>query len=106
MFGPAAENRVAGVARVVQNRPYRTALPAVRMPVTVLLWLMRRRTRNPVPVKHAGDCPITVARLILPRADPGRHRVVAVGRDGHAIQPALTGEVTFFSSGSPRTDLW
>jgi hypothetical protein len=67
---PPAEHRVAGVPGVVDDGPHPAALPAVRLPVPVLLRPPSRRARIAVIVEHRRDGPVAVAVQVGPEDPP------------------------------------
>ncbi len=64
-LGPATEDCVARVLRVLQDRANRAALPSVREPVTILVRPTRRGTRNTITVQPFGDRPIALAVEVI-----------------------------------------
>jgi hypothetical protein len=54
---PPAEKRIAGVTRVLQDRPHRAALPTVGQAVPVLIRPARGRTWDAVVVETVGNLP-------------------------------------------------
>jgi long-chain acyl-CoA synthetase len=112
---PPAEERIAGVARVGEDRPNGAGLPPIGEPVTILIRAPRRRTRDPVPIEATRDCPVTLAVEVL-REDPPHHlgrrvlrrehtRVLAWGRPGLDGVESFEDAVAAADSGEPRTDL-
>ncbi len=89
LSGPAPEERVAGVAGVVEDRSDRAALPAVGKPVPILLRPPRRRARDTIPVQPVGNRPVSLTAQVLhedPPHDLGRCRI-----DRQHTQPVTLG---------------
>jgi hypothetical protein len=81
VFGPAAEERVAGVARVLQDRSHRAALPAIGQPMAVLIGSARGRARDDVAVETVGDRPVAVAVEVFGEDPPHDVRRSSVNRE-------------------------
>ncbi len=82
-LGPATEDCVARVLRVLQDRANRAALPSVREPVTILVRPTRRGTRNTITVQPFGDRhpPRPVFKLSIRGQGPQRSGVAEDSRD-------------------------
>src|SRR6266511_4176099 len=72
MLGPPAEDRIPGVARIVENRPDRAALPPISEPMPVLLRPSGRRARYVVLVEPVGNRAVPHAVEVLSE-DPADH---------------------------------
>lgn len=70
----SAEERVTGLPRVIQDRPHRRGLPAVRELVPILIRPSRRRTRDRIMVEAVSHRPAPRCRTDTPRrsAEPRR----------------------------------